>query len=97
MKKLFLLLAFTGIVAASSASTIVSLTKANVTLGEEKKGDDKKKKEEKKSCDKDHACCKKDAKATGGTAEAKTCSHDGKEGKSCCKKTEASATTTEKK
>jgi hypothetical protein len=99
MKKLFLLLAFTGIVAASSASTIVSLTKGTViTLGEEKKGDEKKKKEEKKSCDKDHACCKKDAKATG-TAEAKTC-HDGKtEGKSCCKKTaEASAApATEKK
>jgi hypothetical protein len=91
MKKLFLLLAFTGIVAASSASTIASFTKGSViTLGDEKKGDEKKKKEEKKSCDKDHACCKKDAKA--GTANGKT------EAKSCCKKTGASAsTTTEKK
>ena len=48
MKKIFLLLAFTGIVGASSASTVVTLNhKPSVTF----KQDGKKKK----------ACCKKDA------------------------------------
>lgn len=48
MKKIFLLLAFTGIVGASSASTLVTLNnKPSVTF----KQDDKKKK----------GCCKKDA------------------------------------
>lgn len=75
MKKLFLMLAFTGIVGAASATSIASLTKTSViTLGtDDKKGD--KKKADKKSCDKDKACCKKDGKATA----------DNKEGKSCCK------------
>ena len=74
MKKLFLLLAFTGIVGAASATSIASINNTSViTLGgEEKKGDDKKKKEEK-------ACCKKEgsAKACSGEAkgaEAKACS-----------------------
>lgn len=71
MKKLFLLVAFTGIIGAASATSFVSLNKATVITfkGDDKKGDDKKKKDE-KSCDKDKACCKK----------------DGKDGKSCCKK-----------
>jgi hypothetical protein len=92
MKKLFLLVAFTGIVAASSASTLVSLTKGTViTLGEEKKGDEKKKKKKKSS---EKACCKKDgAAASEAKAEGKSCHSEAKaEGKSCCKKTaEASA------
>ncbi|MDF2435693.1 MAG: hypothetical protein K0Q95_69 [Bacteroidota bacterium] len=83
MKKLFLLLAFTGVIGAASATSVVTLAKGTViTLkGDDKKGDDKKK--EKKS-EKDKACCKKDgAKAeasTGSCHEAKT------EGKACCKK-----------
>ena len=99
MKKLFLLLAFTGIVGATSATSIVTLAKGTViTLGgEEKKGDEKKKK-----CDKEKSCCKSKETAANGkacsgekTTEAKTCSKDGKaEGKACCKgKTEAKATT----
>jgi hypothetical protein len=96
MKKLFLLLAFTGIVGAASATSIASIKNTSViTLGgEEKKGDDKKKKEEK-------ACCKKEgsAKACSGEAkgaEAKACSGEAKggEAKSCCKK---GATTAEVK
>lgn len=76
MKKLFLLLAFTGIVGAASANTFLALSKATVTvIGDDKKSDDKKKGE--KSCNHDGkaACCKK--------GEAKSCNHDGKaEGKS---------------
>ena len=47
MKKLFLLVAFTGIIGASSALTVASLTKGNLISigGEEKKAD-------KKKCDK---------------------------------------------
>ena len=57
MKKIFLLLAFTGILGAASASTILSTSKATIVAvnGDDKKGDDKKK-------DKEKACCKKDAK-----------------------------------
>jgi len=96
MKKLFLMLAFTGIVGAASATSIASLTKASViTLGTDDKKTDDKKKEEKKSCDKDKACCKKDAKGNA------TATADGKEGKSCCKAKHAEATaapaTSEKK
>ena len=71
MKKLFLLVAFTGIVGASSAISVVALTKASVINvgGDEKKSDDKKKDEKK-------ACCKKGEKG-------KTCSGDKKE-KACC-------------
>ena len=73
MKKLFLLFAFTGIVGAASATSIVTLNKATVITfkGDDKKGDDKKK-EEKKSC------CKKDEKG-------KTCGGENAEKKSCCK------------
>jgi len=73
MKKLFLFVAFTGIVGATSASAITTFSKTSIVsvCGDDKKGDDKKKKDEK-------ACCKKDA---GG----KTCSHDAKDGKVCCK------------
>ena len=82
MKKLFLLVAFTGIVGAASAVTVNTLSKATViTVGDDKK-DEKKK-----------ACCKKGetAKACSGEkTEGKTCSH---EGKACCKsKATASAT-----
>ena len=67
MKKLFLLLAFTGIVGAASATSVVALTKGTViTLGD---GD---KKQEKKKCDK-KACCKsKEAHASSGCSAAKT-------------------------
>lgn len=69
MKKLFLLVAFTGIVGASSAMSVVALTKSSViAIGDEKKDD--KKKDEKK------ACCKKGEKE-------KTCAGD-KKGKACC-------------
>ena len=79
MKKIFLLLAFTGILGAASASTISSVSKATivVTNGDDKKGDDKKK-------DKDKACCKKDAKCAN--QKDKAC---------CKKKTEESKTTSE--
>lgn len=83
MKKLFLLVAFTGIVGASSALSVAALTKGTVvTL----RGDEKK--DEKKKCDKKKACCKKGetAKACSGEkTEAKTCSHGDAKGKSCCK------------
>ena len=73
MKKLFLLVAFTGIVAAASADTLLTLSKATViVLGDDKKGDDKKK-EGKSCCKKDggKSCCKKgDSKATGETKPA---------------------------
>jgi hypothetical protein len=90
MKKLFVLLAFTGIMGSAAASTVANFASTSVVsmIGEEKKGDDKKKKDEK-------ACCKKDAKAEGKACagektETKACA---KEGKSCCKaKAEAAAT-----
>ena len=63
MKKLFLLLAFTGIVGAASATTLVS-TKATVETvkGDDKKGDDKKKKDKKE-------CCKKEGSAKACSGE----------------------------
>ena len=73
MKKLFLMLAFTGMVTAVSASTVSALTNTSIVsvIGDDKKGDDKGKK--KKSCSKDEkSCCKKD--------------ESGK--KSCCKSKE---------
>lgn len=96
MKKLFLIAALAGMFTAASASTVISLTKGTVTLGDEKKGDDKKKGDKKKK-----DCCKKDANAKGcteGKTEAKTCSHaDGKETKSCCKAKTAEVKPEEKK
>ncbi len=74
MKKLFLLLAFTGIVGAASANTFLALSKATVVvLGDDKKGDEKKK-EEKSCCKKggDKSCCKKGE--TKSTGEAKPAS-----------------------
>jgi hypothetical protein len=58
MKKIFLLLAFTGILGAASA-TVVSSAKATITVnnGDDKKAGDDKKKDK----DKEKACCKKDA------------------------------------
>jgi hypothetical protein len=79
MKKLFLLLAFTGIVSAASANSIAIFTKSTITatVGDDKKGDDKK------------ACCKKDGNGKSGCADGKGGT------KSCCHaKTEAKATTT---
>lgn len=70
MKKLFLLLAFTGMIGAASATSISVITKSTVVTF---KGDDKKKKEDKKKCDKDKACCKKDGKE----GEAKSCCKKG--------------------
>lgn len=95
MRKLFLLIAFTGIVGASSALTLNALTKsAVITLGGEEK------KEEKKKCEKGKACCKsgEHAKACSGEkTEAKACCKKGEE-KACCKgKTAAPAATPEKK
>lgn len=98
MKKLFLLFAFTGIVGAASATTLLTSTPATIVSvkGDPIKGDDKKKKDEK-------ACCKKDAagkhtadasgKACSG--EAKACSGEKATGKTCCKsKGTATAATT---
>ncbi|MGQ0828153.1 MAG: hypothetical protein ACT4ON_07150 [Bacteroidota bacterium] len=92
MKKLFLLLAFTGIVGAASATSVVALTKGTViTLsGDDKKQDDKKK------CAKGKSCCKskQTAQAESGcagqkTAEAKACSHGDKiAAKNCAKSAE---------
>ena len=74
MKKLFLLAAFTGIVGAASANTLITLSKGTViVLGDDKKDD--KKKDGKSCCKKDgKACCKKDGKATGDAKPA----NDGK-------------------
>ncbi len=81
MKKLFLLAAFTGIVGASSALSIVTLTKGTViTIG----GDEKK--DEKKKCGKGKACCKKGGEGkgcAGEKAEGKGCSHGEAKGKGC--------------
>ncbi len=64
MRKIFLLVAFTGIVGASSATSIVSLTKSTIV---EFKGDDKKKEDKK-------ACCKKDEKKKAcAEGEKKAC------------------------
>ncbi len=84
MKKMFLMLAFTGIVGASVANTLsVMNNTAVITLSGDKKGDDKKKKEDEKA----KACHDgKDEKAgcAGGS-------------KSCCKsKAKAEASTNEK-
>ena len=91
MKKIFLLLAFTGIVGAASATSAVALTKGTViTLG----GDDKKQ-EKKKKCDKKSCCKSKTAQASSGCAagkaEAKTCSHESKTGKCCAKAKETAS------
>ncbi len=81
MKKLFLLVAFTGIVGASSALSVVALTKGTViTL----QGDEKK--DGKKKCDKNKSCCKKAGASkgcAGEKAEAKGCSHGEAKGKAC--------------
>lgn len=85
MKKIFLLIAFTGILGAASATSILTISKTSIVNvgGEDKKGDEKKKKKEKADCKK--ACAADKTAATAG------CSHDS--GKSCCKgKTEAKAT-----
>jgi len=74
MKKLFLMLALTGMVTAVSASTVSALsnTSISIVIGDDKKGDDKNKKKE-KSCSKDEkSCCKKDA------GKKSCCSKDGK-------------------
>jgi hypothetical protein len=67
MKKLFLMLAFTGMVTAMSASTVSSFTGIAVSIV--KDGDDKdkgKKKDKSKHCSADEkSCCKK--------GEAKSC------------------------
>jgi len=78
MKKIFLLLAFTGIVSAASATSVISFNKGNIiTLG----GDDKKQ-DDKKKCDKNKSCCKskQTAQAASGcsghkTGQAKNHSH----------------------
>lgn len=62
MKKLFLLLAFTGIVGASSASSILTFTHPTARFTDDKKADDKKK-----------SCCKK-----GKKEATKECSGDKK-------------------
>ena len=92
MKKLFLLIAFTGIVGASSALSIATVASGTaITLGGEVK------QEEKKKCEKDKACCKKDAtaKACSGekTAEVKPCAAGETKGKTCCKSKAAAAAT----
>lgn len=92
MKKLFLLVAFTGIIGASSALTVASLSKGNLISigGEEKKAD-------KKKCDKNKACCKKDSEAKLSKNEApmgKSCQGASKS-KSCCKGGKKDAKTAE--
>ena len=71
MKKLFLLLAFTGIVDAASATTVTALTKGTVIIlnGDDKKQEGKKQ-DDKKKCEK-KSCCKK-AEGTSGCSAAKT-------------------------
>ena len=75
MKKIFLVLAFAGMVGGVSATTVSSLTNSNV-IAFVKEGDDKDKK--KKS---EKSCCKK-------TDDKKACANEGSKAgaKSCCKK-----------
>ncbi len=91
MKKLFLLVAFTGIVGASSALSVVALTKGTVvTL----RGDEKK--DEKKKCDKNKSCCKKGGMSKGCSGEkmeTKACSHGDAKGKTACNHKTAEAAT----
>lgn len=89
MKKLFFLLAFTGVVGAASATSFASITHSSVITIT--KGDDKDK-DKKKKCDKDHACCK----SKSGEASTKSCSGEKTSGKSCCKSKTASTTTENK-
>jgi hypothetical protein len=74
MKKLFLMLAFTGMVTAMSASTVSSFTGTAISIVKE--GDDKdkgKKKDKAKHCSADEkSCCKK------GESTKSCCSKDGK-------------------
>ena len=80
MKKIFLLAAFTGIVGAASAISVVSLTKSTViTVGGDEKKDDKKKGDKK-------ACCKKGETAKGCAGEKSEA-----KGKACCHAKTASA------
>lgn len=87
MKRIFLLLAFTGILGAASASSILSTQAAIVmnVAGTEKGGDKEKcKDKDKEKCkDKSKVCCKKDAKkieksCCSKKAEAKTESNETK-------------------
>jgi hypothetical protein len=100
MKKLFLMLAFTGMVGAASATTVASMTNVNVTVGGEEKKDEKKKKKSAKSCCSKDAAKAGDAKACHGEkTEAKAGCKEGA-AKSCCKAKAATATAaaeTEKK
>lgn len=68
MKKMFLLLAFTGILGAASAATIGS-SKVTIAIhnGDDKKGGDDKKKDK----DKEKACCKKDEKGNKSCCKKK--------------------------
>lgn len=91
MKKIFLLLAFTGLVGATSANSLVTLTKGTIIAFS---GDDKKQ-EGKKKCDK-KSCCKssKEAKSTASCSagkEAKACTHNAK-GKETAATTNVKAT-----
>ena len=85
MKKIFLLLAFAGIVGATGMSTFAAVSKCHQEVTAEKTGD---KEKEKKCCKKDGKVCDKDKKACTDK-EAKSCTKactKEKEGKSCCKK-----------
>lgn len=80
MKKIFLLLAFAGIVGASSANTFVRLNKATTVTF---KQDEKKKKDCCKK-DKNHDCSKHE-KGKCHSDSTKSCTKQNKGKKDCCK------------
>lgn len=70
MKKVFLMLAFAGILGSATAATINFASSSN-TLITANTGDDKDKKKD-KSKEKDKACCKKDGKDGKACCKKKT-------------------------
>lgn len=80
MKKLFIVLALTGLVGTASASAAATFTGTKIEMV--KGGDDKKKKKKSK---KDECCSSKGAAATTG----KACSKDGQASGGCCKDKQA--------
>ncbi len=77
MKKLFIVLALTGLVGTASAKAVASFTGTKIEMV--KGGDDKKKKKKSK---------KADCSTTGAAANGKACSKDGQAG-GCCKDKQA--------
>ncbi|MCA6365356.1 MAG: hypothetical protein IM638_20155 [Bacteroidetes bacterium] len=79
MKKLFIVLALTGLVGTASAATVATFTGSKVEIV---KGDDKKKKKKGKKAE---CCSSQGAAASSG----KACSKDANASGGCCKDKQA--------